>query len=433
MKKVLVIAYGFPPVGGAGVQRPVKFVKYLRDFGWEPLVLTVKNPSVPVLDNALLKDIPNGVKIYHARTFEPSYAAKQSFKGKQQDGFSIKVSLKKIISGFMLPDLQILWWPGLIGKLFEILRHEKPDCIFVTAPPFSSFIPTVIAGKMFGIPVVLDYRDGWQFSRKNWEQANKNRLAFFMDAMLERFVLNNCNGYTVASQRYVADITSRYSQLIGDKGEVITNGFDPDDFTGRDTVIPSTPDKSGRFEMVYAGTVWSATSLNNFSIALSKLLEERPELKDKIRLNIFGRIVEGERDCLDADALRGIVECHGYVEHERVVREIDEADVLLITLSDLPGAEEIITAKAFEYMASGKHIFAVVPKGETRDILQGNYNKLTVSDAGRIQDIYNGLAWILSNQQAVQNTMPADVSSFSRKRLTGKLASVLNKTMERHQ
>lgn len=429
MKKVVVIAYSFPPVGGAGVQRPVKFVKYLRDFGWEPLVLTVENPSVPVHDIALLKDVPNGVKVFRARTLEPSYAAKQSFKESRNSGFNIKSTIKKIISGFMLPDLQILWWPGMTGKLITILRSEKPDCIFVTAPPFSTFIPTIVLGKLFAIPVILDYRDGWLFSRKNWEQANKNRMAYGVDAMLERFVLKNCHGFTAASQRYVTDISDRYSHHWGAKGETITNGYDPEDFIDREVLKPSH-NGNEPFTMVYAGTVWSATSLNNLCTALKKLLGEQPALKERFRLKIFGRIVDNERDCLNSTELQGIVECHGYIEHEQAVREIERADVLLITLSDLPGADEIITAKAFEYMASGTHIFAVVPTGETRTILQENYNKLTVSDSGTIEDIYNGLTWIMTHQEAVRNTMPADVSSFSRKMLTGKLANVLNRVIQ---
>ena len=123
-------------------------------------MLTVENPSVPTLDTALLKDIPEGVKIYHAHSLEPSYASKQTFSNadKQQ---GIKVLAKKYITMMLLPDLQILWWPGLVAKLIKAIKTEKPDCLFVTAPPFSSFIPVVVLGKLFGIPVLLDYRDEW--------------------------------------------------------------------------------------------------------------------------------------------------------------------------------------------------------------------------------------------------------------------------------
>ncbi len=426
MKKVLLIAYSFPPVGGAGVQRPVKFVKYLREFGWEPLVMTVANPSVPVLDNALLKDVPEGVIVYHARTFEPSYAVKQAFAADKSHGWSIKSLIKKCFSGFMLPDLQILWWPGLIIEMIKVIRREKPDCLLVTAPPFSSFIPVMILGKIFGIPVVLDYRDEWSFSRTNLENLSKNGLAYSLDTILERFVLKNCQAFTVATKSYINGISGRYGKNLSVKGTVITNGYDPDDLASGDHALPVTPD-TGKFTIVYAGTVWSATSLNNFCTAVTQLLNKRPDLKQVLRLKIFGRIVDSERDCLETASLHDIVECRGYVDHDLVIREILQADIVLITLSDLPGSEKIITGKAFEYMAAGKHIFAVVPEGETKSLVKNNYNKLTIADANSPGDIMAGLMWILDSRETIRDIIPVDISQFSRKKLTEKLAGVLDR------
>lgn len=431
MNKVLVVAYAFPPVGGAGVQRPVKFVKYLREFGWEPLVMTGANPSVPVLDNALLKDIPDGVRIFRARTLEPSYTAKQSFAKHKPGIWSIKSIIKKTLANFMLPDLQILWWPGLVAEMIKVIRREKPDCLWVSAPPFSSFIPVMIVGKIFSVPVVLDYRDEWSFSRTNWENLSKNRLAFTLDTLLERFVLGNCHAFTVASQSYIAGISARYGAATAAKGTVITNGYDPDDLAGNDLAHPTLPD-AGKITIVYAGTVWSATSLGNFCTALTRLLDDQTGLKQVLKFKIFGRIVDSERGYLETAALHEIVECHGYIDHELAVREMCRADILLITLSNLPGAEKIITGKAFEYMAAGKHIFAVVPEGETRRVLQENYNKLTVADAGSPQEIMAGLAWLVTHGEKIRHDLPTDVSRFSRIRLTGLLAAVLNKTIQRH-
>ncbi len=192
MKKVLIISYNFPPVGGAGVQRPVKFVKYLRDFGWEPVVLSVANPSVPVTDESLLKDIPSSVKLYRAKTLEPSYSVKNRIAHHDANWLDKSFSLlKKTVSPFILPDVQILWWPGLLLKLLIILLYEKPDVLFVSAPPFSSFVPVVSISRLFRVPAVLDYRDEWSFSRENWENSIKSSLARKLDYKLERYVCNN--------------------------------------------------------------------------------------------------------------------------------------------------------------------------------------------------------------------------------------------------
>ena len=127
MKKVAIIAYGFPPVGGAGVQRPVKFVKYLREFGWEPVVLTVGNPSVPVIDTSLLHDIPENVAVYRAKTLEPSYRAKNVLAHAGSGlGATLKRLLKYCFSSLLLPDVQVLWWPYLIVYLIKVIKNEKP-------------------------------------------------------------------------------------------------------------------------------------------------------------------------------------------------------------------------------------------------------------------------------------------------------------------
>lgn len=427
MKKLLIIAYAFPPVGGAGCQRPVKFVKYLHQFGWIPLVLTVEKPSVPLIDESLLSDIPFGTKIFRAPSLEPSYSAKKALAGEQPGAWNFKAFLKKIASSVMLPDIHILWWPGLICELWRVLRTEKPACLFVTAPPFSSFIPVVIVGKLFRLPVIIDFRDEWSFSRQQWENARKSSLAFRIDRLLERFVLTLCTDFTTVSASYVTTLHELYPTACKGKGKVITNGYDEEDFLD----VAHVASSGDLITIVYAGTVWNGNSLENFALALKRLTTEQPELAGKLRVKIFGRVVDQHRQYLDDPGLAGIITLYGYVDHSCVIHEMCSADLLLLAVSDLPGAEKIIVGKVFEYMASGKHIFAVVPQGETRNILQENYNKLTIVNSDALEDIHSGLLWILSNREAVLNVIHSDISQFSRRELTEKLANVLEKTPQR--
>jgi len=427
VKKVLIIAYSFPPVGGAGVQRPVKFVKYLREFGWEPLVLTAENPSVPIIDESLLKDIPFGIKIFKARTLEPSYGTKHLFVAKHAGIRShIRGWLKSVAAKFLLPDVQILWWPGMFCKLIEIVWKEKPACLFVTAPPFSSFIPAVVISKIFRVPVVVDYRDEWSFSRQQWEHAVKTPMAFWVDRILEKYTLANCCQFTAANANYVFGLNTKYPKECREKGAVITNGFDVDDFLD----INLDSNVGERMVFVYAGTIWNATSLMTFAVAVKRLLHERPELASRLTIKIYGRVVENHFEYLNDRNLCGVVEFFGYVDHEKLIHEIYSSDVLLVTLADLPGAEKIIVGKVFEYMATGKHIFAVVPRGESSKILSDNYNKLTISNAGDIDDVYKGLLWIMSNDEIVRKTVPLKIDQFSRKNLTGQLATVFDNVIQ---
>ena len=126
-KNVLIVSYTFPPTGGAGVQRVSKFVKYLRGFGWEPIILTTSNPSVPLQDTSLLKDIPADVRIYKARTLEPSYAIKKGTGSHPLNSLRNKIMnySKNISKNILLPDAQILWWPDLIKTLVIILKTEN--------------------------------------------------------------------------------------------------------------------------------------------------------------------------------------------------------------------------------------------------------------------------------------------------------------------
>lgn len=426
MNKILFISYNFPPVGGAGVQRPVKFVKYLRNYDWEPIVLTVANPSVPNIDKTLEKDIPFGVKIIKAKTYEPSYENKQEFGSSQHPVIAgIKLILKKVIYQVLLPDLQMLWWPGLIRSLIKTIKKERPRCLYVTAPPFSSFVPVVMIGIIFGIPVVLDYRDEWSFSRNTWENSNKSWFASFIDKKLEGFVISQCAAFTAANSSYVSSLEKLYPQKTIGKGYVITNGYDDDDF--QITAIHRIALRDHlKIAFAYTGTVWAATSFKYIILALNSILKEQSELALRVSLKIVGRIVDNEALLFDNDLMKKIVTLLGYLDHDRVIEELDSADVLLLTLSDLPGAEKIITGKAFEYMASGKHIFAIVPDGETKELLTNNYDNVTTANPSDIQSIINGFSMIINNIEEIRLKRGKKIPQFLRRNLTAKLANVFD-------
>jgi len=425
MKKALIVSYNFPPVGGAGVQRPVKFVKYLREFGWEPVVLSVANPSVPVLDPSLLLDVPEGVKVYRARTLEPGYALKQAVTRARPGGWGrVTGALKRCAGRLLLPDLQVLWWPGLLSQLSFVLFTETPAVVLVSAPPFSSFVPVVFAARLFGVPVVLDYRDEWTFTRRNWEQSVKGRLPERVDAFLERYALAGCRAFVAANESYVRSLSDSYPEAAG-KGCAVTNGYDEHDLHG----LTPVPRRGKAIRITYAGTVWNATSLKPFLAALELLFDRDEALwrAGRLVVEVFGRVVAEEMDHLAGHKYAACIRLNGYAQHREIMRELMDSDVLLITLSDLPGAERIITGKAFEYMATGKHILAIVPEGETSRLLHENYRNLTLVTSADPEPICARLAEIARDVEELRCRAPEDVSRFTRKNLTGDLSRLFER------
>jgi len=428
MNKVLIIAYAFPPVGGGGVQRVTKFVKYLSAFNWEPIVLTVANSPVPVVDEALLREIPAGVKIFRAASLEPSYTSKKILSESGEGGAGSKIIrfVKRVLIGVLLPDVQVLWWPSLIYNLISLIRREKPQCIFVTAPPFSSFIPVVAVGRILKTPVVLDFRDEWSFSREQLENASKGMIARGLDHCFEKYVVSKCTCITTATESYLNTLAYRYRLSVG-KGTVITNGFDEDDFSILQKQSENTT--SDNLTIVYSGTVWKATSLQKFIAALSEVLQTVPEVRSILKFHLFGRVVDTELQSLKTPQLEDIIQVFGYVEHEKLIIEMNKADILLLVLSDLPGAEKIIAAKTFEYMATGKHIFAIVPDGETKKLIVEHYSNVTFASPDDVFDIKNKILHLIDTRGKIKQMRGENVSQFSRKQLTGKLVDVFNKVV----
>ena len=206
-KSVLFISYLFPPVGGAGVQRATKFVKYLSEFGWQPTVLTVENPSVPLIDETLVKEIPAATEIIKARTYEPGYKAKQAVSSatvSQSQSFSIarriKWLVRKVANSILQPDSQILWFPQARRKANQVIANKKFDAIIATAPPFSSLVLGAYLARKHNIPLALDYRDEWEISNQVWENKSMGGFSGFIQMKMQNFAIRQASSIIATSQ-----------------------------------------------------------------------------------------------------------------------------------------------------------------------------------------------------------------------------------------
>jgi len=423
MKKALMVAYQFPPVGGAGVQRVVKFIKYLGVFGWGADAVTVLNPSVPVIDMSLLRELPPECSVFRTKTYEPSYSAKISIKTSGRGDKTLKsffaCIVKKCASYILLPDAQVLWWPHTLVLLSRLLKEKKHDVVFVSGPPFSTFFITVFIAKRYGIPVVIDYRDEWSFSRDNWENSVKTPLARLIDSWMEQYVIKYSRAITVASPYYKISLEKMFPFSSG-KIKTITNGYDPKDFEKIDFDSENNRNNSS-FTIVYTGTVWRATSLAPFMEGVCILSEKEPSIASQIKLRIIGRIVAEESHIIEQLKKHIQVETLNYLPHEEIFPEIVSADLLLLTLSDLDGAGKIIPGKTFEYLAAPIPVLAVIPEGVTSEIIKNEKNVFIISpgDSNRIAEVLGTLV-----KNPCERTRRDGIEKYSRPYLTKQLVEL---------
>ncbi len=433
-RRVLFICYLFPPVGGAGVQRPAKFVKYLQRFGWDVTVLTVENPSVPVFDESLLGDIPDATVIHRVRTLEPGYQFKAglarpdgvaySSEQRKEKAVSVLQGAKRVlrsVAGTILqPDPQILWFPAAYRKAMEVLRTTPHDIIFATAPPYSGFLLGSWLKRKTGLPLVLDYRDEWDLSSAYLENSKRDRISLFIQKRMQCNILRSANGLIATTKASTRRVVERASEFGVDlPGICIYNGFDDADFSAiRNHSTEKQP--NGRLRIVYTGTLWNLTTVEPLVKAIMQLSKHQPELMKKLQLVFIGRKMSHQLALLEKLQGTGCqLDIRDYCEHEQALSLMDSADVLCLLLSDVDGAERVVPAKLFEYLAMRKEILAITPKGETADIVTRYFSNNHFNG----NDVSGIAAWIQKRLDSPENSFVReqkridsriDISEFSR-------------------
>ncbi len=379
----LVVSYQFPPTGGAGVARVLKLVKYLPEHGVRPSVLTVANPSVPVVDRSRDRDIAPGLEIVRARTFEPGYAMKAAATASvtsagggsgggngSNGGAGGRAGLwararglaVRAARGVLVPDAQILWQPAAQAALARRLVSHRPDVVCISGPPFSQFLLAPLARLAPRTAVVLDYRDEWSTYRTGYE--NSSRAAALVGGPLERALVRSAHAITTATEAFRTNLLEQFPFVDPAHVRAIPNGYDPDDYPAE---LPAPP--SDRFVVTYAGTIFRLTSARGLLGAVRKLHREHPELARLLHVRFLGRIVDAELDAFEGTEALG-VERLGYVEHARVTSELAASHLVLCLLDDVAGAERIYPAKIFELMHLGRPTLTLAPPGELADLVR---------------------------------------------------------------
>jgi len=436
--KVLFISYLFPPVAGGGVQRSSKFVKYLPYFGWMPLVLTVKEPYDFYSDDSLLQDVNENCKIYRTLSIEPMKWVRKFLKKRWQKKISvekeIKSSLKTLKPGFLVklktyllvPDNEIFWLPFAVWRGWRIIRKERPSIIYSTASPFTDHLIALILTKICKIPWIADFRDLW-VDRPNFP---KNKWRLFIDRKLERMVIEKANHVVTATEQ----IAERFNELYNRKKYTsITNGYDEDDFDG----LPELKPPENEFKITYTGIFNKEQNPQKVFLALKKLIDHKPELKNKIKLKFVGQLDNpGDFENINFFNELGLEqysELISYQPHHRVISEMLQATVLLLFVGEYPHNEGILTGKIFEYLRAGRPILAVVPvNGLAADVIYSTNSGIVVSN-NNVDEIAKGFSKLFdlfTNNELENSFKRLNIENYSRKNITEKLAQTFNNVLK---
>ncbi len=411
------------------MQRVLKLVKYLPSHGVSPSVLTVSNPSVPVLDRSLEEDFPPELEITRVRTLEPAYGMKAAaWKASGVERPTLRASVTKrataIAKQLLVPDPQILWQPAAQLALARHLmdRQRAADVVFVSGPPFSQFLLAPLARMKRGVGVVLDYRDEWSTYRTTYEMMG-SRIAGLVGDPLEAALLRSAHAVTTATEEFRENLLSRFTFLDPARVHAIPNGYDPDDFPES---LPSPP--TDKFVLSYAGTVFKLTSARGLLGAIRRLHREEPTLAKLLLVRFMGRIVDTELDAFEGTEELGVRRL-GYVDHRTVVNELASSHMVLCLLDDVPGVERIYPAKIFELMHLGRPCLTLAPEGALTRLVesQGLGEILAPRDeaaiAGFLAEELRAFARGGTSRRRTRD--PAKVARFHRKALAGEFARVM--------
>jgi len=376
-KKVLMVTYGFPPKGGGGVQRNVKFLKYLNKLNWKTTVLTVKDINSYVYDSTLLDELANETDIHRAGSLDPFRVSKQIrnlFKRNNTEGISkekkstginegawfVKV-FRKVRDVIFFPDALIGWVPYAYLKGKKVIESDRPDIIFGSFPSSSNAIVTYLLARKYKIPYLLDFRDGWLDDPYSPYPTFLHRKGH---EYLERKILKKADLLIVYGDILKERFESRYPG-ISEKIEILPNGFDPEDFSNLSPVLPETD----KIRLVYSGNMFGARKENfiNFLDGINKL---PLELRERIETVFVGSKFTGINEIIESKELTDKVSMTGYLPHMEALNYLSSGKAGIVFLP--PGEITGITGKVFEYLGLGMPVLACVDKkGACSKLLNG--------------------------------------------------------------
>ena len=385
-RRVLVVAYYFPPMGLSGVQRIAKLVKYLPQSGWEPTVLSVKPRGYFAYDESLAREMQDaGIRVIRTRSVDPTrlFGRSQTVALPEEGR---RKRLAHLSQWVFVPDNKVGWIPFAWKAGQALLRAERFDAILSTAPPYTAHLIGALLARAFDLPLLLDYRDDWV---GNPRHTYPTRFHRFLNRFLEGWAMRSAAGAMTINEPIRQSISRRSPRT---PVYIVPQGYDPSDFNlpdhGSELSTQATCSERPVMRWVYSGVFYDAQTPDYFLRALAVFLYKHPLARREVQARFVGLVPQTSQALAKQLGLEDVVHYTGYLSHNEAVGEVKAADVLWMTIGRRPGAEGISTSKLFEYFGARKPILALVPEGAARDALQPHGASLVVppDDVSSIAD-----------------------------------------------
>ncbi len=372
LKRVLILTYYWPPAGGAGVQRWLKFSKYLPQNGWEPVIYTSENAEYPAIDLSLEKDVNPETKVLRTEPWEPYNFYKKLLGKKKGENVSAGfISEKKkpgmmqklavwIRGNYFIPDARKFWIKPSVKYLSKWLAENKVDAMVSTGPPHTMHLIALGLKQKFNIPWIADFRDPWT-NIDFYDQLMLSSSADKKHRRLEKEVLDRADKIVTVSWHWADD----FKKLCGKNIDVITNGFDEADFKGSSAAVKK------EFAFHHIGALNKDRNPHAFWKGLKAAMGEVPALKENLKIRLVGKTDFSVFESLKECGLEQYTEKVEYVPHNEIISFVCSSPILLLPLNNTPNILGIIPGKLFEYLASHRPIFCIGdPAGDTPKIIR---------------------------------------------------------------
>jgi glycosyltransferase involved in cell wall biosynthesis len=403
MFKVLVIAYYYPPLGLSGVQRTLKFTKYMREFNWQPTVITAGNVAYYAHDSSMLKEAEAaGVDIIRTESFDVNAILGKQFETVKMPKEIIRKTLSNLSKTIFIPDNKKSWAKKAYKTAREFLQKEKFDIIYVTIPPFSSFIFAAELKKEFGIPLFVDYRDLWFGNHFAFYPTPYHK---YRHKKLEYKALHASDKVVVINRKIKEKLILTYPFLSFNDVMIIPHGFDQADFDKNDEI--TTP--SSKMKLTYAGTFYESITPVFILKAFKQLSMERPDIVANIELDFIGNFQKEFRKLITDLGIQEFVKITGYLDHTETVKKLKASDVLWLMIGNTLNSDTISTGKLFEYFGTRKPILGCVPEGVALSALK-EYGASFITAPDNIDEIKNSIMLIHDHFQ--NKTLPIPNEEF---------------------
>lgn len=425
-KKILIITYYWPPAGGPGVQRWLKFVKYLPDFGIQPIVYVPENPTYPIVDEKLVKEVSDKAIILKHTIFEPYQLASLFSKNKTKKISSGIIPNQKkqsfldktflwIRGNLFIPDARVFWVKPSVAFLEKYIVENTIDTIVTSGPPHSLHLIGLELKQKLNLKWFADFRDPWTTIGYH-KSLRLSRFAAKKHKALERQVLNTADTIIVTSKTTKTEFEAITSKPIS----VITNGYDTEE-VGKQTL-------DLKFSLAHIGSFLSERNPLILWESLVELITEIPDFKSHLEIKLIGAVSQEVLETIQQFGLNVYLNNLGYVSHVEAIAHQRKSQVLLLVEINSVDTKSIIPGKLFEYMVSNRPIIAIGPKDSDFAEIITNTNTGVFFDYSEklklkrvILDFYNQFleGKLQSNGVGLQN--------YSRRNLTRNLVELLNK------